>query len=233
MSVKVSDFSSSSLPEPPLTSFLGLGTWISPPHEDAFRPGDFLQDVNDGMAAAAVLLQEDDVPMPWEHDVCQYHKHDFTVKCERKIQGTAAITGASTPVVRGRGKQYACPDAEEYGCSETYASKQSATRHSRTAHRRVVKRKTDKAVVVSNSTAVDYGGEERFACPDEEQNGRGETFSRQEDAEMHNLIVHHAHLAPRYACPHAEQFGCSKTFTGKQGAAGHSRVHGMPGKKRR
>ena len=187
---------SPSLPEFSLTFFLGLGTWISPPHEDAFGPADFLQDVQDGMAAAAALMQEDDVPMPWEFDVCQYHKHDFTAKCERKTESTA-ITDALAPVVRSRGKQHACPDAEQYGCSATYATKQSATRHSRNAHHKVVKHKTGTAVVASNSTAIDCGDEERFVCP------------------------------------HAEQFGCSKTFTSKLGAAGHSRVHGLPGKKRR
>jgi hypothetical protein len=55
---------SPSLPEFLLTFFLGLGTWISPPHEDTFGPEDFLQDVQDGMAAAAALMEEDDVPMP-------------------------------------------------------------------------------------------------------------------------------------------------------------------------
>lgn len=84
MSAKVSDPFSSLLLELSLTLFLGLGTWISPPHEDAFGPEDFLRDVHDGMAAAAILLQDDDAPMPWEFDVCQYHKHEVTAECERK-----------------------------------------------------------------------------------------------------------------------------------------------------
>ena len=63
---------------------LGLGTWVQPPHEDAFGPEDFLHDVQDGMSAALILLQGDDVPMPWEFDICQYHKHDVTAECERK-----------------------------------------------------------------------------------------------------------------------------------------------------
>jgi hypothetical protein len=36
------------------------------------------------MAAAAVLLEDDDVPMPWEHGICQYHKHEVTAEFERK-----------------------------------------------------------------------------------------------------------------------------------------------------
>jgi hypothetical protein len=67
-----------------LTSPPGLGTWVHPPHEDASGPDDFLLDVRDGMAAAEILLQEDDVSMPWEYDICQYHKHEVTAKCERK-----------------------------------------------------------------------------------------------------------------------------------------------------
>lgn len=29
-------------------------------------------------------MQEDDAPMPWEFDLCQYHKHEVTAGCERK-----------------------------------------------------------------------------------------------------------------------------------------------------
>jgi hypothetical protein len=36
------------------------------------------------MAAAKILLQKDDVPMPWEYDICKYHKHEVTAECERK-----------------------------------------------------------------------------------------------------------------------------------------------------
>jgi hypothetical protein len=36
------------------------------------------------MAAAEVLMEDDDVPMPWEYDICQYHKHEVTPECERK-----------------------------------------------------------------------------------------------------------------------------------------------------
>lgn len=83
------------------------------------------------MAAAATLMEEDDVPMPWEFDVCQYHKHDFTAKCERKVD-TPVVASNSTPVCRGQ--RHACPDAEQHGCSKTYVNKQDATRHNRTAH---------------------------------------------------------------------------------------------------
>jgi len=36
------------------------------------------------MAAAAILLEDDDVPMPWKYDICQYHRHEVTAECERK-----------------------------------------------------------------------------------------------------------------------------------------------------
>jgi len=29
-------------------------------------------------------MEDDDVPMPWEHNICQYHKHEVTAACERK-----------------------------------------------------------------------------------------------------------------------------------------------------
>ena len=174
-------------PNSPSQPFLGLGTWISPPHEDAFGPSDFLQDVQDGMAAAAVLLQEGDVPMPWECNVCQYHKHDFTMECERRIEPTT-IAGASVPVVRGREKRYACPGAGEYGCGETYATKQSATRHSRTAYHKVVKRKVEMAIVASNSMALGRGGGEGFACPHAERFGCTKTFTSQLGAAGHSSV---------------------------------------------
>lgn len=120
-------------------------------------------------------MEEDDVPMPWEFDVCQYHKHDFTAKCERKTE-SAAITGALAPVVRGRGKQHACPDAEQYGCSETFATKQSATRHSLSVHH-------------ANLT-------QRHACPDAEQYGCSNTYNFKQDATRHSRIAHHGE-APR------------------------------------
>jgi hypothetical protein len=43
------------------------------------------------MAAAAIMLQEDDVPMPWEYDICQYHKHEVTAECERKHVQIASV----------------------------------------------------------------------------------------------------------------------------------------------
>ena len=29
-------------------------------------------------------MERDDAPMPWEHDLCQYHKHEVTAECKRK-----------------------------------------------------------------------------------------------------------------------------------------------------
>jgi hypothetical protein len=150
-----------------LTSFLGLGTWISPPHEDASGPENFLRDVQDGMSAAAILLQDDDVPMPWEFDFCQYHKHDFTVRCERRIDTTAAAA-ALVPVVRGRGKRNPCPEAEQHGCGETFATKTNARRHSLSAHH---------AELV-----------QRHACPDAEQYGCSDTFASKHGAAGHSRV---------------------------------------------
>ena len=62
--------------------YKGLGQWVRPPHDDANGPVEFLQDVISGLAAVWSEVYEEDVMMPWEENVCAYHSHQVTFRCE-------------------------------------------------------------------------------------------------------------------------------------------------------
>lgn len=180
---------------------IGLGTWIKTPHEDALGPEDFLQDVQAGMAAAGAALNEDDAPMPWEFDICQYHTHHATAKCERKIADPTSPS-SSKSTTGHQGHRYPCPDAEQYNCRETYTTKQNATRHSRTVHHGISRNQPkskseitasrlasiEKSTPARTSTVVRVG--KRFPCPDAEQYKCGATFSLEKDARRHSGRIH-------------------------------------------
>lgn len=50
----------------------------------------FHRDIRRGVKEAGSTLDDDDVPLPWEADLCQYHTHEITVPCE-------GSEGLSTP----------------------------------------------------------------------------------------------------------------------------------------
>lgn len=43
----------------------------------------FRREVRSGVRKAGLALQDPDIPMPWEVDLCQYHTHNDMVVCER------------------------------------------------------------------------------------------------------------------------------------------------------
>jgi len=62
--------------------YKGQGSWIRAPHGDADAPREFIQDVINGLAVAGSSIYEDDVQMPWDRGICEYHKHTVTPRCE-------------------------------------------------------------------------------------------------------------------------------------------------------
>lgn len=60
--------------------WLGAGTCLVAPHEDAEGPVEFLQDVIAEMAEAGGKAREDGERL-WESDPCAYHEHRVTSRC--------------------------------------------------------------------------------------------------------------------------------------------------------
>lgn len=62
------------------------GQWLRFPHEDAHGPREFLTDVATATLRARGMIKWDNVPMPWELNLCmRYHEHLHTPGCVETI----------------------------------------------------------------------------------------------------------------------------------------------------
>lgn len=105
-----------------LTSYRvsGQGKWINPPHDDANGPPYFCRAVRRGVKEAGSALNDGNVPLPWEANLCQYHTHETTAPCEHS-KVLSASSGdaeqlASPPTPRGSPRTSSMPGTHKKVC---------------------------------------------------------------------------------------------------------------------